>query len=544
MIKCPSCGAELKYKVEDKNVICEYCGGKFNPKELKVKVQTSEEHKKQEVQEKIDPNNCFEGMSYTCSQCGATLLTFDETAITFCSYCGSQAMIESKMIKINKPDYIIPFKVTKEECINNYKKKLRKAFFAPNYMKSDIVVSKFRGIYLPYGVYRLTYNGKFSNSGSKRSHRKGDYVYYDDYNIVSNTDTEYEGISFDLLSIFYDKYSFSIPFDYKECEEFNPNYLAGFYADTKDVSADSYDDIVKDIVRRDCSRILQKEKKYKVYGCYDPKLPITVSKRKVGMFPVYFLAIRDKQEKHVNYAVINGQNGKVAASLPLDFKKYLLLTLIISVISYFIIDKVGLLLLPRAIVFFSIVASLISLIVSNNQLRKLDINKKHLDDLGYMTKNNNMKNYISNDYFSSNDNSNGPDKVSTIFLFLVILLFIFMFIIFVGNYLILLLMFIPFIVPIAGFVIISKIIRAFDHKKKSKNKKEKKMKYLYKQIIAMIIGAIILILKPVDDVYYYSAAIMSFVLTIISFYDIFKEHNEIVSNRLPQLEIRGGDERE
>ena len=63
----------------------------------------------------IAKKETYEGKGYTCSQCGATLLTFDETAITFCSYCGSQAMIEEKMIKRNHPEFIIPFKKNTNE---------------------------------------------------------------------------------------------------------------------------------------------------------------------------------------------------------------------------------------------------------------------------------------------------------------------------------------------------------------------------------------------------------------------------------------------
>jgi len=132
MIKCPNCTAELNYDVKQSKVTCEYCGSTFDPKtakievkkaeekeikkeEIKTKTETKEEEKKQEK----DVVGTYEGKSYSCSQCGATLLTFDETAITFCSYCGSQAMIEEKMIKRNNPKYIIPFKKTKEECIKN-----------------------------------------------------------------------------------------------------------------------------------------------------------------------------------------------------------------------------------------------------------------------------------------------------------------------------------------------------------------------------------------------------------------------------------------
>ena len=549
MIKCPNCSANLEYKVEDGKIFCEYCGSKFDPKGLDTKIGKAEEYENVEN---------FNGKSYCCQDCGATLLSFDETAITFCSYCGSQAMIESKMIKINNPDYIIPFKKTKEECIKNYKKKLRHSFFAPSYMKSDIVVSKFRGIYLPYGVYKLNYNGKFSNTGSKYSHRSGDYVYYDDYSIVADSDAEYEGISFDLLSIYYDKYSYTLPFDYRECEKFNPNYLAGFYADTKDVTAETYDVDAGDVVSNDCKRLLKKNKKYKKYGCKNPVMPIAVSQRKTGMFPVYFLAIRDKKEEHVNYAVINGQTGKVAASLPLDFKKYLLVTIILSILFYLIIDKIGVLFLPTTIVDFSILASIISIFVSNRQLDKLVISKEHYDDLGYMSKKN-SKNYIKTDKFKKGSNSLSY-LLFAIFCFLLALYVVLV----LGlqrkiTYFFIMFAILPEIFFFTAMYFVVKFIRDraggkqvlnIKSSSKKKNKKglmpmkEKIIKYLYKQLIAIALGIIVLIINPVKDIYYYEAGIVAFIIIIVSFYDIFKEHNEIVSNRLPQLEVRGGDENE
>ena len=92
MSKCPACGAELSYDVKDQNIVCPYCRSTFSPQELELKDKYSKEVE------------TFEGKGYNCRQCGATLLTFDETAITFCSYCGSQSVIESNMVKINKPE--------------------------------------------------------------------------------------------------------------------------------------------------------------------------------------------------------------------------------------------------------------------------------------------------------------------------------------------------------------------------------------------------------------------------------------------------------
>ena len=74
--------------------------------------------------------------------------------------------------------------------------------------------------------------------------------------------------------------------------------------------------------------------------------------------------------------------------------------------------------------------------------------------------------------------------------------------------------------------------------------KEKVKKYLYKQIIALIIGFYVAILNPVNDIYYYGGGIFALLMVILSFYDLVKERNEIITNQLPQLGKRGGDENE
>ena len=109
MIKCPHCGGEVGFDPSKQSVTCPYCRSEFDPSKLEVTVKHAKERKNPLMEN---------GKSYTCSQCGATLMTFDETAITFCSYCGSQAMLEDKIKNVLNPDYVIPFAKTKEECIN------------------------------------------------------------------------------------------------------------------------------------------------------------------------------------------------------------------------------------------------------------------------------------------------------------------------------------------------------------------------------------------------------------------------------------------
>lgn len=378
MIKCPNCKAELKFNAKDQQIHCDYCGSTFSPKELEIKVKKAEEKEK--------TSGTYEGKSYACSQCGATLLTFDETAITFCSYCGSQAMIESKLIKKNNPQFIIPFKKTKEECIDAYKKKVAQSLFAPSYMKSDIVVSKFRGIYIPYCVYKLSFHGESKNKGSKYAYRRGDYKYYDDYIINAKVDADYDGISYDMVSNLYDKFSHAIPHEFNGAEKFNVNYLAGFYADTADVGDHIYEDDAIKIATEDSTNYLNRKGEFSKYGCSNPKVEFQVSDKKMGMFPLYFLAIRDKKEQYVNYAIVNGQTGKVVVDLPVDFKKYIFASLLLTMPVFLLILPVFVV-TPRTICTFSTISAIISMTISIRQMKKINDRENHLDDEGYIYNN-------------------------------------------------------------------------------------------------------------------------------------------------------------
>ena len=552
MIKCPSCGSELKYEISSGNITCEYCGNSFNPEELNVKANESEEIK--------DGKTSIEAKRFLCSQCGAELLTFDDTAVTFCSYCGSQSMIESRLIKINNPDYIIPFKKTKEECIKNYKKKLRRNIFAPRYMKSNLVVNKFRGIFMPYVVYKLSIHGDCSNTGEKYRGRVGDYIKYDDYAIVSNIDVDYDGFSYDLASKYYDKFSNSIPFDLSEKKDFNINYLSGYYADKKDVSIIVYDDLAKRVSRLDASLKLSKKREYRKYKCEKVLVPLEIMDRKTAMLPVYFLSVKDKDNKHINYAVVNGQTGEVAADVPIDFMKYIIFTLIIGVLIFLLINEY-LVFLPKNMLIISIFISIISGIISNKQLNEMTISKEKKDDLGVISQDShvNLKKVVSQIDYYRYFYSNFLNIIKLpIFMFLLLLVFGLL----VGSsfetlLIIIVILFIITALPLFIYLLFSKFVNYCRRKIEDKETivipsslvkkipfKEKVTKYLYKQIIAFIVALAIIILNPVDDFYYYAGCIFTLSMVVFSFYDFVKERNEIISNQLPQLEKRGGDENE
>ena len=478
MIKCPNCGAELEFDPSLQKVTCGYCGSTFKVEDLnKINLDTVKDSQKD--------SDYYTGETYKCNQCGATLMTFDETAITFCSYCGSQAIIKDKMISVNNPDYVIPFSKTKEECVKAYKDKLSSFIFTPNYLRNESQIDKFRGIYMPYAVFNLNKKGILRGNGEIYDRRVGNYIYYDKYTVEADVDASYEGMSFDLVSKYYDNFSTSIPFDSKSIVPFNINYLHGYYADSCDVKDIHYQEVAQKIIEPDVIKRLNSNSTFKKYRVTDYKIDFDKDS-KVGMFPVYFLATRDKDNKKVHYAAVNGQTGQVACDLPIDFKKYILISLLIALLVFIVINNF-LILTPTKVAVFALVLNIINLFYSKNQASKINKRANHTTDIGFVSK---------------------SKKTFT-----------------VPNF--------------ETYGIDDKIASGSKMVKNKSNKVD--VKYIYKEIIGIIISIIAFLTMQANDVYYYGAAVISIFLAVLSFRDLVNEHNLLTSNELPQLNTRGGN---
>ena len=55
--------------------------------------------------------------SYTCPSCGAELVCDASTAATSCPYCGNPSIVPGRLSGAQKPDYIIPFRLSKADAV-------------------------------------------------------------------------------------------------------------------------------------------------------------------------------------------------------------------------------------------------------------------------------------------------------------------------------------------------------------------------------------------------------------------------------------------
>ncbi len=76
-------------------------------------MEKTEELKRKGITEEI-----MECTIYSCTACGAELMVNEVETSTFCSYCGQPTIVFDRVTSTKKPQYILPFMVTKEEAVN------------------------------------------------------------------------------------------------------------------------------------------------------------------------------------------------------------------------------------------------------------------------------------------------------------------------------------------------------------------------------------------------------------------------------------------
>ncbi len=375
MYNCKNCGGNLRFDIPSQRLKCPYCDSDYDCYEMEDVNTSSDE-------------DSYDVTVFSCPACGAEIVSSDQSAAEFCSYCGSSVVLDSRLRREKRPQKIIPFKKTSEDCIKAYKAKLKGVVFAPSVLKDARFLENFRGIYVPYWSYGFSHKGPVSLT-AKHEYRSGDYDVTDYYRVSGDIDTDYDGICYDASSSFDDNISEAIaPFHPGEMKDFVPSYLSGFYADVEDVPADTYIDDANNIVNEDAIRLVEQDRnagKYPISRSagtktMNEKLSTVIHEPVSAMLPVWFLTWRDKDR--VAYMTVNGQTGKVSADIPIDIRKYVVAALVCSVPLYFILNLLFSFTAPTSL-FIAGVFALVSGIIYYEEIQSIIKRDTREMDRGY-----------------------------------------------------------------------------------------------------------------------------------------------------------------
>lgn len=373
MIGCPGCGAYLRFDIKSQMLKCDFCDSSYSvaqaesfrsASEVVVEEQenpdsTAAEYLSDEARQQAE--NGYKLYAFSCPQCGGTIYGDRQDLTGFCSYCGSPVELAGRLTTVEKPECVIPFQKTKEDCKTIFSQFVKKAFFLPKEYKDAEHIDSFRGIYMPYYVYKVHQTGAFRVDGTGKVYRRGDYIYTEIYESSGEMDSTYEGFEHDSSSTFSDDISESLgPFWNQDRVPFKGGYLAGFYADAADQTPAQFERNARDSAQYETMNQIALEthrKNSSVSVSTKNKMSngTTTVEAEKTMYPVWFMSY--KNGDRVAYAAVNGQTGKITADLPLDFRKFLLVAAILTVPLYFLLEMIFTLMPTTMLPIFSIMAA-------------------------------------------------------------------------------------------------------------------------------------------------------------------------------------------
>ena len=333
--KCPNCGGSVVFDPKKQKFCCEFCMSEFTKEEMEAaalkSTETSGTQEESGAADAAQNNNAGstnqneDALVYICPSCGAELICDETTAATSCPYCGNPTVVPGQFSGVLKPDYVIPFKVSKKEAIEKLKMHYKGRPYLPKSFKDNNHIEEIQGVYVPFWMFDGKASGEASyKATTSKVYEKGDEEITETrhYEVSRAGSIGFEKIPVDASSKMPDDHMDSIePYDYTGLKEFSTAYLPGFLADKYDVS-------VKDSQKRAdtrCASTLEDALRGTVTGydsCTLEHKQIDLKRGKVhyALLPVWMLHTKWNGQDFL--FAMNGQTGKMVGDLPTSKGKF------------------------------------------------------------------------------------------------------------------------------------------------------------------------------------------------------------------------------
>ena len=350
--QCPACTGPLHYSAKSGKLACDYCGSSFDVAEIEALYARKEAEAaaaKQAADAKAEAAQAAKAEAaeaaaasggwdtsdlsrdwgaeadglrvYSCPSCGAELICDQSTAATACPYCGNPAIVPGQFSGALRPDYILPFRLSKDDAVQALRAHYKGKPFLPRSFTSANHIEQIQGVYVPFWLFDGGAEGAASYRASNTNvFETGDYEITETrhYHVVRAGSLAFEKIPVDASSKMPDDHMDSIePFDYAQLRPFSTAYLPGYLADKYDVTIDDSRDRADTRCRETLAQALRDT--VTGYGaCVTEREDIALRRGKVhyALLPVWILSTKWRGQDFL--FAMNGQTGKLVGDLPTD----------------------------------------------------------------------------------------------------------------------------------------------------------------------------------------------------------------------------------
>ena len=350
---CPNCGASLSYKPGTTTLACQYCGSSFD---IHDEIPPQDAQKENDLMTALsnswkDCQSQGQTSVVKCPACGAETALGTNIFSGACTFCGSPITVTPDTKSVANPQAVLPFKLEKEAATVEFKKWLRKLWFAPNDLKKTATEDRFNGVYLPFWTFD-------SSTLSAYQGYRGDHYYVTERRVVNGKEEnvrvqktrwsyasgqvsrEFDDILITASRALPEKYLNKLePWDLPNLVGYDNRYLTGFkaevsqvpiqdgFAEAKQVMAQVIEQDVRRDIGGDEQRVSRVQTQYNAATFKYILLPI-------------WLSIYNYKNKVYRF-VVNARTGEVQGERPYSAIKIILAVLVALAILALLIYLFG-----------------------------------------------------------------------------------------------------------------------------------------------------------------------------------------------------------
>ncbi len=353
--KCPNCNGTIAFDSLSQNMKCPYCDSEFEVETLKEfdEILKSENKQPKEMVWQTSAGTDWKedetkGLAvYVCESCTGEIVADDTLGSTRCPYCGNNVVLTHQFSDQLKPDYVIPFKLDKENAKQGLIKYLTGKILLPKMFKDENYINEIKGLYVPFWLFDSDVDATVRFKGTKVrrwSDSRNNYTETRHFSMIRSGQVGFQKIAIDGSSKMADDLMESInPYNFNEAVDFQTAYLAGYFADKYDVDAESSIDRANMRIKASTEELFMSTvAQYQMIRVENSNIELKNGSAKYALYPVWVLTTTYQNKKYM--FAMNGQTGKFVGNLPVDKKAAIIwlvgLTGILSVLFYGIIALV------------------------------------------------------------------------------------------------------------------------------------------------------------------------------------------------------------
>jgi len=248
---------------------------------------------------------------YTCSSCGAEIVTDATTAATICYYCHNPVVLVGRLAAEMKPEGMIPFGIDEKDAKKSFMAWIKKKIYVPKDFISDRNLKNISGVYYPYWISDYEVDAHFNGEGKKISHRSTsdeEITITEYYHVVRQGKIRFGNIARSALQKADRKLADGVhPYDMEKVREFEPSLLSGFMAEKRDVESADIKESVEEEIKDYLEPILTHDCSYDSLSG-SSSMNVLTSEYRYNLLPAWVVTYKGNDGKMYYYSM-NGSGG-------------------------------------------------------------------------------------------------------------------------------------------------------------------------------------------------------------------------------------------